>query len=88
MVTTKSIRWDEVPGFSELSEDTRKDFNKEDILDIFISRSQFNPTNIDAYISPREELIYLIYYREDRIELVRTLPDSDENREYTIMRLS
>ena len=89
MVTTKSVRWDEVPGFDNLSQDTQNDLNSDnEILDVFILRDEFNPTNIEAYISPRNNSIYLIYYNQDSIELIRTLDDNEDNRKYTIMRLS
>lgn len=88
MVTTKSVRWNEIEGFNQLSPETQKDIDDDQILDTFILRDEFNHTNIEAYISTREKLIYLVYYNQDRIELIRTLQDCEENREYTIMRLS
>ena len=90
MVTTKSVKWNEISGFSKLSSSTKNDLLSNcEILDTFILRDKFNPTNIDSYISMSEKLIYLIYYNDnDRIELVRTLEDTIDNREYTIMKLS
>ena len=94
MRVTKSLYWNDIPGFSELMEScpsmVEDMVDDKDILDEFISREdKNNPTSIAAYVS-RFRGIVLVYYQvdSDTIRFINILPNNDHNKKYVIYKLS
>lgn len=89
MTMTRSLRWSEVPGFTDLDDEIHFGFGDDWTLEPFILMGDTgNSMNISTYVSRELGLVMVYYDGGSEIRFIRNIPDTENNRRYLIQKLS